>query len=82
MKKVYVIRSNHDGTLGVFTNKTLAFAKVLDYLGEEPMSLYEGKRVTYAKFCKEVKDYDYCSVDFCSADEETLVYVEQCVLNR
>lgn len=51
MKKVYTLKTNHDGLIGIYTNKKLVYLKM--------NSLMENKKgvPSYSKFCKELDYY-------------------------
>ena len=51
-KLVYIVRSNHDGILGVFTNKKLAYNDALDYLKDTSSTIEK----SYSQVCAEFKN--------------------------
>ena len=75
-KKVFVVRGNHDGMLGVYTQKKLAYACADTYLSGEVCDSYTTppKPVSYAKFCKELSG-PYQNVTLCNQDEDMFVEV-------
>ena len=60
MKNVYVCYGNHDGVIGVYSNKMLAYKKAKLYVVEPNLS--------YSQVCKIMKDWDRCEVEICGAD--------------
>jgi len=51
-KLVYIVRSNHDGILGVFTNKKLAYNEAIDYLKNSDSTIEK----SYSQICVKFKD--------------------------
>jgi len=51
-KLVYIVRSNHDGILGIFTNKKLAYNEALDYLKNSNSTIEK----SYSQVCSEFKN--------------------------
>lgn len=51
-KLVYIVRSNHDGILGIFTNKKLAYNDALDYLNGSDSTIEK----SYSQVCAEFKN--------------------------
>ena len=60
MKNVYVCYGNHDGVIGVYSNKKLAYERATEYVVEP--------NLTYSQLCKEMKNYNKCEVEICGAD--------------
>ena len=79
MKKVYVLKTNHDGLIGVYTNKKRVYERMLslaDDVGQFP---------SYSKFCKEFdliwhfEEKDNSGEYWASNTEYT---IDQMILNR
>lgn len=59
MKKVIIVTGRQDGTLGIFTNKKLAFECASDYVnGACDTEL----NMNYSKFCKQMNNSYFCEV--------------------
>ena len=77
MKLVYIVRSNHDGVLGVFTNKKLAYNDVLDYLKDSGSTIEK----SYSQICTKFKDTIRNSI-FVVYNNNLIVEIEQYPLNN
>ena len=51
-KSVYIVKSNHDGILGIFTNKKLAYNEAIDYLKGSDSTIEK----SYSQVCAEFKN--------------------------
>lgn len=78
-KTVYILRSSHDGILGVFTNKKLAYNEALEYVKntDSDSTMYR----SYAQVCKEFKDTIMNSC-YVVADHKLELEIEQYPLNN
>ena len=73
MKNVYVCYGNHDGVIGVYSNKILAYEKAKDYVVEP--------NISYSQLCKEMKNYNRCEVEICDASGEDICRIIKEILN-
>ena len=73
MKNVYVCYGNHDGLIGVYTNKKLAYERAVIYT--------ETPNMTYSQLCKEMKDWDKCGVIIDGGDGVTCNIIKE-ILNN
>lgn len=62
MKNVYVCMGNHDGVIGVYSNKKLAYDRAKQYV--------KNPDTTYSQLCKEMKNYDRFEVEIYGTDGE------------
>ena len=87
-KKIYIVRGNHDGTIGAYSNIKRAYVAAVNYTGAESVLCYViedavvYKPATYSKVVYEFKGKAYAQVELYSDDtEETIAYIELFYLN-
>lgn len=73
MKRVLVVKGNHDGILGVYTNVKWAFDRAKEYFGDNEFDM------TYSNVVKACKGWG-CTMY--SLDSETSVEIEVFYLNK
>tara|TARA_R110001632_G_scaffold198659_1_gene320996 strand:- start:185 stop:415 length:231 start_codon:yes stop_codon:yes gene_type:complete len=73
MKNVYVCYGNHDGVIGVYTNKILAYEKAKEYVVQPGLS--------YSQLCKEMKNYNKCEVEIFGASGDDICVIMKEILN-
>jgi len=76
-KLVYIVRSNHDGILGVFTNKKLAYNDALDYLNGSDSTIEK----SYSQVCKRFKDTIF-NTSYLVTTNQLELQIEQYPLNN
>ena len=75
MKKVIIVRTSGDGTIGVYTNKKKAF----DVANKIMQSCeYGNMNISYNQFCKALGNYEYTY----EHDHYTYIYFEVHYLNQ
>ena len=76
-KTIYILRSNHDGILGVFTNKKLAYNDALDYLKHSDSTIQQ----SYSQVCKTFKDTIF-NTSYLVTSNQLELEIEQYPLNN
>lgn len=76
-KTVYILRSNHDGILGVFTNKKLAYNEAIDYLKNSDSTIQQ----SYSQVCKTFKDTIF-NTSYLVTSNQLELEIEQYPLNN
>ena len=77
MKTVYTVRTNHDGILGIFTNKKLAYREAKTCAIQYDVKM----DCSYAQVCKTFKDT--CrNIAYICEDKDLILEIEQYPLNN
>ena len=74
MKNVYVCYGNHDGVIGVYSNKKLAYERATEYVVEP--------NLTYSQVCKMMKNYNRCEVEIYGASGDGICRIMKEILNE
>ena len=75
MKSIYVCMGNHDGVIGVYSNKKLAYDRAKQYV--------KNPDTTYSQLCKQMKDYVRWEVEvFGDSGEDVSCRIMKEILNE
>jgi anthranilate/para-aminobenzoate synthase component II len=67
MKKIFVVKTSDDGTIGVCTNKKEVVKMIAEYFKGRVWTYWQNEQKLYSKICADFSDGYYSSLEIKSA---------------